>query len=137
MIMIVLGFGAKGFVWAGSWPSVDESFAFQQYLKRPTTELSKLIYLMDHFKDADAKIIYDGNEYHVAKALRYAKKYLADHYKSNEKATAWLKAHAYRSQPKGNVIYAKFPEGKFRPMVEVLLETLTELEKTVSKAKMA
>lgn len=116
------------------WPPVQQSPAFEQYLKRPSTELSKLIFLMDYFKNAEVKVVYDNNEYDSAEALRYAKKYLAKNYKSNENAAKWLKTHANRSQPGGKVIYFKFSDGRSSPILDLLLEKLTTLEQSASNA---
>jgi hypothetical protein len=107
--------------------SLFESEAYQRYIKRPDSELSKLIYLIDRFVGQDIKVVYDGNEYDAPKAARYAKKYLAQHYDENEQADRWLKIHAYRSSPGGNIIYLKYADGESRVMIDVLLEELQRL----------
>lgn len=120
--------GRSAFAIGSDLPPREESAAYQQYVKRPRTDLSKLIYLMDRFKGSDFKILFDSNEYQSSEALRYAKTYLAKNYKSNEKAESWLKTHSYRSPTMGKVIYFKFSDSQYQPLRDVLLEELRELE---------
>lgn len=105
----------------------QESPAYKQYQKRPKSELSKLIYLMDRFKGSQYTVLFDGAEYDSLKALKYAKSYIAKHYQKEE-AENWLRDHAYRS-PSGKVIYLKTPEGK----TEVLRDSLIQELKLVQK----
>ena len=112
-----------------------QSKAYERYLQRSPSELSKLIYLLERYKDTDIKVIYDGNEYDALEGANYAKRYLAQHYNKKENAEKWLKIHAYRSTPAGNVIYFKFSDGQRRPMLDVLLEELRLIEKARSVIK--
>ena len=123
------GFG--DFVFAKPFlPSFRDSAAYRQFLKRRETEMSKLLYLLDRFKEVDFKVLYDGAEYDSAGALREAKKYIGRHYNKKDKAAEWIKRHAYRSEPGGRIIYLKF-SGETQQFVlrDLLLEELEALER--------
>ena len=106
---------------------MEQSDAYQKYCRRPKTELSKLLFLIDRFKDSDIKVVYNGNHYDSEVATKYARQYIRDHYRSTQDAESFVKDHAHRSEPQGNVIYAEYPDGKIRPASEVLLEELKAL----------
>jgi len=105
------------------------SAAFSQYQKRPKTELSRLIFLMDRFKGCPAEVIYNGSHYDSEFALKTAKSYMAKHYKKKQAADVWIRENAYRSDPGRQVILYKEPNGEPRPLRDVLLEELEELKK--------
>ena len=102
-----------------------QSPAYQQYLKRPKNEMSKLLYLMDRFKQAPLTVIYDRVEYESDIALKHAKSYVAKHYQ-RQNAAEWIQENAYRSLH-GSVIYVKFPDGEKRVLRDVLIEELNHL----------
>lgn len=106
-----------------------ESFAYKQYQLRPKSELSKLYYLMDRYNGSDFKVLYDGAEYDSGAALKYAKSYIAKHYRK-QPARAWVTENAYRSGS-GSAIYLKSPEGKTTLLRDALIEELKTIE-TVS-----
>ncbi len=103
----------------------QESQAYKTYQRRPKTELSKLVYVMDRYKSSDYKVIFDKVEYDSLTALKYAKNYVAKHYKK-QNAEDWIKDHAYRS-PSGQVIYLKEPSGKTKNLRDALIEELQPL----------
>ena len=105
------------------------SAAFSQYQKRPKTELSQLIFLMDRFKGCPAEVIYNGSHYDSEFALKTAKSYMAKHYKKKQSADVWIRENAYRSDPGRQVILYKEPNGDPRPLRDVLLEELEKLKK--------
>jgi len=105
------------------------SAAFRQYQKRPKTELSKLIFLMDRFKGCPAEVIYNGSHYDSEFALKQAKSYMAKHYKNKQPAETWIRENAYRSNPGRQVILYQEPKGQPKPLRDVLLEELEELKK--------
>jgi len=111
-----------------AFPSVEQSAAYQQYVKRPKSELSKLIYLMDRFRDSKVQAIYDGNPYDATEAANLTHKYLARNYKKDQSAEHWVKIHSYSSLPAGNIIYIQFSNGQKRPARDVLLEELKTLK---------
>ena len=104
----------------------QESNAFKQFQQRPKSELSKLLYLMDRFRNSEFKVVYNGTEYDSKFALKETKKYIAKNYK-NTAAESWIKIHAYRAQGGGDLIYLKDPEGKVYLLRDVLLEELNQL----------
>lgn len=106
---------------------IKESYAYQQFSRRKATELSKLLYLLDRFKDSEYHVLYDGMEYDAVTALKYARQYVAKHYRQ-EKASEWLQKNAYRSVQQGNIIYIKEPDATTRILRDVLLEELQTLE---------
>lgn len=117
----------EGFASAESLlPSLRDSEAYQQYSKRPETEMSKLFYLLDRFKEFDFRVIYDGTEYDAGWALREAKKYVTRHYNKKDRAADWIKQHSYRSPSGGQIIYLKLTNGRKRMVLRDLL--LEELE---------
>ena len=109
-------------------PPFQETPAYQQYQKRPKSELSKILYLMDRFKSAPLIVIYDRVEYESNVALKHAKSYVSKHY-HREDAASWIRENAYRSSS-GGVIYVKYPDGEKRALRDVLIE---ELEKVGSQ----
>lgn len=104
----------------------QESPAFKQFQQRPKSELSKLLYLMDRFRNSEFKVVYNGTEYDSKFALKETKKYIAKNYK-NTPAENWIKTHAYRAQGGGDLIYLKDPTGKAYLLRDVLLEELLRL----------
>ncbi len=121
-------FSAQQLVWAESMPSIEKSEAFQRYSRRPTTELSKLIFLIDRYKNSELKVMYDGHEYTAVESAGYAKTFLSKNYKKGA-ADYWVKNHCYRTEPAGNIIYVKFSDGSKRPLKDILLEDLGRLQK--------
>jgi len=105
------------------------SAAFSQYQKRPKTELSKLIFLMDRFKGCPAEVIYDGQHYDSDFALKAAKSYKASHNKKKQAAEEWIRENAYRSDPGRQVILYKEPKREPRPLRDILLGELEALKK--------
>lgn len=106
-------------------PPFQETAAYQQYQKRPKSELSKLLYLMDRFKSSPLIVIYDRVEYESSVALKHAKSYVSKHY-HREDAASWIRENAYRSSG-GGVIYVKYPDGKKRVLRDVLIEELQQV----------
>jgi hypothetical protein len=107
-------------------PVPENNPAYQNYLKRPKCELSKLMYLADRIKDSRTyKVIYKDREYEAALMAPIVRRYVAKNYK-NESAQDWIKAHAYKTRD-GRFIYVKYPGGRLRVLRDVLLEELKQL----------
>ncbi len=113
-------------------PSLEKSRAFIQYERRPQSELSKLIYLIDRYKDSELSIFYEGQLYDAATAAKYAKNYLRKNYKKGT-AENWVSRHCYRSTGQGSVIYVHYPDGAKRIMKDVMLEELAFLAKVAGR----
>ena len=106
--------------------AAEKSVAFKQYLIRPHTELSKLIYLLDRFNVPGVEMRVDGNVYSADKAFPYSKSYLAQNYKK-EKAEVWIRAHCYRSRERNEIIYMRLDKENFKPARDILIEELSRL----------
>lgn len=113
---------------AGSLTAIEESQAFHRYSTRKKSELSKLLYLMDRFKGTGYKVIYDGREYDSDQAALESKKFIAKNYKQ-EPAEDWVRYHAYRSNPGGNVIQVKTPDGELQLLRDLLMSELESLKR--------
>ena len=112
---------------SNSLPLMKESDAYKEYLKRPQSELSKVLFLIDRFKNTEFKVIYGGDEYDSNFGVTMARQFLILNYK-NETADRWVKTHTYLSEPEGQIIYLKYPKGDRRPARDVLLEELRDLD---------
>lgn len=110
-----------------SLPPVKESQAYQMFAKRPASELSKLLYLIDRFKDADVKVIYEGDHYEAAYAAGVAKKFLLKNY-HKESAEHWVKTYCHRAEKSGKFILFEAPDGTFRSARDVLMDELKVIE---------
>lgn len=111
---------------AAGLTAIEDSQAFQRYSVRRKSELSKLLYLMDRFRGTGFKVIYDGLEYDSEQAAQESRKFIAKNYKQ-EPAVDWIRNYAYRSNPGGNVIQVKTPQGEIRTLRDVLIEELEAL----------
>ena len=104
----------------------DKSAAYELYIKRPRTELSKLLYLKDVLQRSDYDVIYNGKTYDPDAIASLISMYVRVNYKK-EKAENWITKHAYRSLSKGQVIYLRDPHGKRFILKDVLLQELRTL----------
>ena len=114
-----------------SLPPILESKAYEQFKRRPVSDLSKLIYLIDRFGPSGAEIYYDGHYFKAPFAAWVAKAFLARNYKK-ESVQDWIMKWCHTSIG-GELIYARFPDGKFRRSSEVLLEESKALEIALKK----
>ncbi len=108
-------------------PPTLESKAFEQFMLRPTTELSKIIYLIDRFSDSKIEILYEDHYYSALFASRVARFFLPRHYRQ-EAAEHWVLTWCSTSIPSGSPIWVKFEDGSFKLAREVLLEELKSIE---------
>ena len=114
------------------FPPMQESIAYQQFRTRPLTENSKLLYLIDRFAASDIEISYDGHYYSAEFTGRVARWFLARRYQ-HETAEQFIMKWCNASIPGGNLIWVKFPKGRFRLAREVLLEELKVLNKLLAE----
>lgn len=108
--------------------SIEDSPAFEQFLMRPKSELSKVLFLIERFGDQPVEIRYDHHYYTAEFSARVARWFLTRNYKK-ETAHQWIMKWCNRSVPGGNLIWVKLPSGKNRMAREVLLQELNDLEK--------
>lgn len=126
VILLTLCINASVFILpAQAGPSGKTSAAYTNYQKRPKTELSKLIYLMDYFRGTGYQVIFNNQYYDSATSLQHAKNYIAKHYR-NENAAHWVSDNAYRSNG-GQVIYLVSPDGKKEILRDALVRELKAL----------
>lgn len=115
-------------------PPLRDSRAFKAYEKRPKTELSKLIYLIERFNIEGIEIKIDGNIYPARLAYAFARMYLGLNY-SQEKAEAWIEKHCYRSPFTNEVMLVRVDGGEYgvgRDFLLRELEMLRQAEAEVS-----
>jgi hypothetical protein len=110
-------------------PPIRESAAYRNFKKRRPSEISRLVYLIDRYKGAPLRVIYDGAPYDNEIAVRVARWFLPRYY-NDEKAEAWILRYCSTTFLLDNPIYVEFPDGRRRLAREVLLEELDELAKT-------
>ena len=104
----------------------DKSNAYEQYKRRPQSELSKLLYLKEVLQKSDVTVIYNGRDYDPAAIASLISMYVRLNYKK-ENAENWITQHAYRSISKGKIIYLKDPQGHRQILKDVLLQELKTL----------
>jgi hypothetical protein len=106
---------------------VAQSQAYQEFLKKPGNDLSKMICLLNYLRTAPIVVQYDGIDYTAQAAYPFGLVYLMTNY-HNEKPEQWAKRHCYRSLFGNNVILFKFKDGSSRPARDVIIEKYHELE---------
>jgi len=110
----------------------EQSEAYQQYLKKPQNNLSKLLCGLDYFRTAPVVVRFDDVDYPVQFAYPLGLAYLLTHY-HDEDPILWIKKNCYRSPTADKIIYFKFSDGSFRPARDVFIETFKLLDKTQQK----
>lgn len=108
------------------FPPIKESTAFKQFVKRPPSELSKLVYLIDRFSEAKVKINYDGFFYDAPFSAKVAKWFLARRYRS-QSAEEWIMLWCNKSVPGGSLIWVIDSQENTKLAREVLFEELKTL----------
>jgi hypothetical protein len=106
---------------------MKESQAFQDFLKKPSNNFSKLVCLLNYMRTAPVKVQYEGIDYSVEIAYPIGLVYLMTNYK-NENPEQWIRKNTYRSLFKNQIIYLKLPNGSYVPARDVLIEKFHELE---------
>lgn len=125
-----------GFVFLGTVPAVwgadglepvEQSPAYQEFLKKPENDLSKMICLLNYFRTAPIVVQFEGIDYTAEFAYPFGLVYLMTNYR-NENPEHWAKKHCYRSIFSNKIIYFKFQDGSSRPARDVIIEKFHELE---------
>ena len=106
---------------------MEQSQAFQDFLKKPATNFSKLVCLLNYMRTAPVMVQYEGIDYSVELAYPIGLVYLMSNYK-NENPEQWVRKNSYRSLFKNQIIYLKLPNGSYVPARDVLIEKFHELE---------
>jgi len=111
---------------------VEQSQAYQEFLKKPGNDLAKMICLLNYFSTAPVVVQFDGIDYAPQIAYPIGLVYLMTNY-HNEDPERWAKKHCYRSLFGNNIIFLKFRDGSSRPARDVILEKYRELEEAQKK----
>lgn len=129
----VLSCGGSGYATKDAgFPPFETSDAYQQFLKKPQNNLSKLICGLNYLRTAPITVRFDDTDYSVQFAYPLGLAYLLTHYR-NENPEQWIKKHCYRSLTADKIIYFKYADGSMRPARDVFIETYDLLEKTLQK----
>ena len=135
LIFAVL-FVSFGFIFWGMSPAVlgaeglepvAQSQAYQEFLKKPANDLSKMVCLLNYFRTAPVVVRFEGIDYTAEAAYPFGLVYLMTNY-HNENPEDWAKKHCYRSLFGNNIIFLKFQDGSSRPFRDVVIEKYHELE---------
>lgn len=113
-------------------PPVRESEAYRLYKKRPPSELSRIIYLIDRCKGTELQVLYDGTFYNAEVAVPIARWFLSVYYRK-QTAEQWVKQYCTSTIPYGNPIRIKLPDNTFRISRDFLLDELSALKKVESE----
>lgn len=111
---------------------VAQSRAYQEFLKKPSNDLSKMICLLNYFRTAPVVVQFEGIDYTTQVAYPIGLVYLMTNYR-NEDPEAWARKHCYRSIFTNKIIYLKFQDGSARPARDVIIEKYHELEAAQQK----
>ena len=140
LVSVVLSI-ACGSVFLGTVPAilgaeglepVEQSQAYQEFLKKPGNDLAKMVCLLNYFRTAPIMVRFEGIDYTAQAAYPFGLVYLMTNY-HNEKPEDWAKKHCYRSLFGNNIIFFKFQDGSSRPVRDVILEKYHELEEAQRK----
>lgn len=104
------------------------SRALQRFQKRPVSELSKLIYLVDRLGETKVDVVYEKKSYSSQLVLPVARWYLNAHYNKKDSAENWLSKWCYRSLGSGETVWVKYQDGSLREARDLLLEELDRLD---------
>ncbi len=114
-------------------PPLRESEAFKQYQKRHQSELSKLIYLIDRYKDTKVQVLYDGAYYDTDIAVRIVRWFLGQNYKNGQTSREWIERYATTTIMYGTPIFFKLPDGTLRLARDLFWEELQALEEAMKQ----
>ncbi len=106
---------------------VAQSQAYQEFLKKPGNDLSKMVCLLNYFRTAPIVVRFEGIDYLAQVAYPFGLVYLMTNYR-NEKPEDWARKHCYRSLFGNSIIFFKFQDGSSRPARDVIIEKFYELE---------
>lgn len=129
-------------VWAGvsdedfGIPDIRGSVAYKNYLMRPTTELSKLLFLLERLSEAKFQVLYAKAYYDVDFVAPLARWFLKYRY-TNQTAEKWIALYCSTTVLSRERIWVRLENKKFVLSRDVLMDELRRLEKTYSEDKAA
>lgn len=115
--------------------SIKESAAYRQYLNRPACEYSKVIYLIERFKNLPYEVVYDGMHYKIKNVAGIVGAFLRFNYKKDCSAKDWVLKYANRSVVRNELILLKLDNGKTYRAGEILLQELENLERAIAEPR--
>ncbi len=115
---------------ASFYGPVEGTEAFRQYMMRPRSDYSTLLYLIDRMGVYDLDILYDGYHYKSKFIVPFGRWFLARNYK-NQTMDEWIKQWCNRSLKRGELIWVDGPDKKLRLSRDILAAELKALEDAV------
>lgn len=131
-----VGFAKSTVAFYPGFPSIEESKAYKKFMRRPVSDFSKILYLIDRFSEAQIEVIYEEQAYNVAFATTVARWFLARNYKK-ETPEEWINKWCSRSVFSNKLIFVKMPDGKYRPAHEILKNEIQDLNELLNQAQSA
>lgn len=126
-------FGTVPAAWgAEGLEPLEQSAAYQEFLKKPGNDLAQMICVLNYFRTAPVIVQYDGIDYTAEAAYPVGLVYLMTNYR-NEQPEQWTKKHCYRTLFGNNIIFLKFQDGSSRAARDVILEKYHELQEAQRK----
>lgn len=115
----------------GLYPGIgklEDSDAYQQYLLRPRSEYSKLLFLIDRLGVvSDVDVLYDGIHYKMDFIAPFARIFLSRNY-HDETAQDWVMKWCNRSVRLSELIWVDLPNRKVKLAREILIGELKALD---------
>ncbi len=112
-------------------PPVHESLAFKQLRQRPKSELSKMLYLIERFKNMNAEVQYNSGRYKIKDISILIQGFILVNFDRKGTAKDWVIQNASYSRTKRNPIWVYLPDGSHCLAKDLLLQELETLEKLV------
>lgn len=112
-------------------PPIQESPAYKQFRQKPQSELSKMMYLIQRFKNLNVEIQYNSHRYRIREISPLIMAYVFANFDRKGTAREWVIANASYSRTKRNPILVHLQDGSHERASELLLRELEILEKTV------
>lgn len=115
---------------------IENTEAFQTYLRSPQAEASKQQYLFQRLKDASKDIQYyhDGVWYNWLETYRAGMWLVRNKYQKGQDTREFLKRYVWRSEA-GKLHLVKFPDESVHIGYFILLNELDLLEETLRKTE--
>lgn len=110
------------------FPPIEQSEAYQEYLRTPQNHLAKLLFGLKYFKTLPLILKYDDGEYPMQFCYPIGLAYLMMNY-HDEDPVKWIRKHCYRSLIGNKIMYFKFTDGSYRSVRDVFTEFYHTLEK--------
>lgn len=140
LFLMFLGLTVSAFAEEGTFAlypeigRVQDSDAYKQYLLRPRSEYSKLLFLIDRLGSVEVDVLYDGIHYKMDFIAPFARIFLSRNY-HNETAQDWVMKWCNRSIRLSELIWVDLPNKKVKLAREILGNELKALDDAVAQEK--